>query len=85
MFQTANIQQHTHIGQCIHFPQTESDGIDFEIEYGVILNQTPMGVGSSAAVNYVGLLVLINDWSLRTYGPSEMKGGFGFIHAKPPQ
>ena len=25
----------------------------------------------------------INDWSLRTYAPAEMKTGFGWIHAKP--
>jgi fumarylacetoacetate (FAA) hydrolase len=29
------------------------------------------------------LLVQINDWSLRSFGPREMATGFGFIQAKP--
>ena len=29
-------------------------------------------------------MLIINDWSLRAFGPEEMRGGFGFLHAKPP-
>ena len=60
------------------------DDIDFEAEYGVITDKVPLGVTSDEALLHVRLLVVINDWSLRAFGPSEMKAGFGFIHAKPP-
>lgn len=58
--------------------------VDFEAEIGVITDAVPMGVAPEAALAHVKLIVVINDWSLRAFGPGEMKGGFGFIHAKPP-
>lgn len=58
--------------------------IDFEAEIGVITDFVPMGITPVAALAHVRLILLINDWSLRAFGPGEMKGGFGFIHAKPP-
>ena len=58
--------------------------IDFEAEFGVITDRVPRGVQPSEALVHARLLVLINDWSLRAFGPAEMKGGFGFLHAKPP-
>lgn len=61
----------------------EADGIDFEGEFGVVLAETPMGVDADSALDYVRLVVQINDWSLRSYGPREMKSGFGFLQAKP--
>jgi fumarylacetoacetate (FAA) hydrolase len=64
--------------------RSEADNIDFEAEYGVILGRTPLGVSPRAALAHVRLLVVINDWSLRAFGPEEMKAGFGFLHAKPP-
>jgi fumarylacetoacetate (FAA) hydrolase len=64
------------------FP-SEEYGIDFEGEYGVIVDDVPMGVTSEAAASHIKLAVLINDWSLRGYGPREMKTGFGFFQAKP--
>jgi len=64
--------------------RSEADAIDFEAEYGVILGRTPLGVTPEAALAHVRLLVIINDWSLRAFGPEEMKAGFGFLHAKPP-
>lgn len=60
------------------------DDIDFEAEYGVITDEVPMGVTEEEALRHARLLVVINDWSLRAFGPAEMKAGFGFIHAKPP-
>ncbi|WP_027531684.1 fumarylacetoacetate hydrolase family protein [Bradyrhizobium sp. WSM3983] len=60
------------------------DGIDFEAEFGVIVDNVPLGTTPDRALDHVKLLVLLNDWSLRAFGPSEMKGGFGFIQAKPP-
>ncbi|GLU33230.1 fumarylacetoacetate hydrolase family protein [Trinickia caryophylli] len=61
----------------------ERDGIDFEGEFGVVVGAVPMGVSGRDALAHVRLLVQINDWSLRGYGPREMKTGFGFLQAKP--
>jgi fumarylacetoacetate (FAA) hydrolase len=61
----------------------EAHGIDFEGEYGVIVDQVPMGCGVSAARERIRLLVQINDVSLRGFGPREMRTGFGFFQAKP--
>jgi fumarylacetoacetate (FAA) hydrolase len=62
---------------------SEADGIDFEGEFGVVCGAVPMGVSAQAALDSVRLIVQINDWSLRTFGPREMKSGFGFLQAKP--
>lgn len=62
---------------------SEAHGIDFEGEFGVICGPVSMGVSAQAALNSVCLLVQINDWSLRAFGPHEMKTGFGFLRAKP--
>jgi fumarylacetoacetate (FAA) hydrolase len=72
------------LGPCtdVPLPRVE-DGIDFEGEFGVVVGNVPMGVSAAAAVDYIRLVVLINDWSLRALGPREMKGGFGFVQAKP--
>ena len=66
----------------IPFPD-EEDGIDFEGEFGVIVDDVPMGVSADDAMQHIKLLVQINDWSLRTIAPKEMKTGFGWIQAKP--
>jgi len=62
---------------------SEQDGIDFEGEFGVILDEVPMGTTAEDAMAHIKLLVQINDWSLRTIAPVEMKTGFGWIQAKP--
>ena len=64
------------------FPSTEY-GIDFEGEYGVIVDHVPMGTTADAAINHIKLVVQINDWSLRAIAPIEMKTGFGWVQAKP--
>jgi fumarylacetoacetate (FAA) hydrolase len=61
----------------------EDDGIDFEGEFGVILDDTPMGVSTREAAGHIKLVVQINDWSLRNLAWREMKTGFGWIQAKP--
>jgi fumarylacetoacetate (FAA) hydrolase len=61
----------------------EALGIDFEGEFGVIVDRVPMGASPLEALGCVRLLVQINDWSLRALGPREMKSGFGFLQAKP--
>ncbi len=60
------------------------DDVDFEAEFGVITDAVPLGISPEAALGHARLIIMINDWSLRAFGPGEMKGGFGFLHAKPP-
>jgi len=66
----------------VPFPD-EAHGIDFEGEFGVIVDRVPMGTGAVDAMNHIKLLVQINDWSLRALAVPEMKTGFGWIQAKP--
>lgn len=61
----------------------ESDGIDFEGEFGVIVDAVPMGTSAAGAAAHIRLIVQINDWSLRAIAPVEMKTGFGWVQAKP--
>lgn len=58
-------------------------GIDFEGEFGVIVDAVPMGVTTEEAMGHIRLIVQINDWSLRTLAWPEMKTGFGWVQAKP--
>jgi fumarylacetoacetate (FAA) hydrolase len=60
------------------------DEIDFEAEFAVLTDRVPLGASAAEAMGHIKLIVLLNDWSLRAFGPVEMKSGFGFIHAKPP-
>ncbi|NPU67794.1 fumarylacetoacetate hydrolase family protein [Bradyrhizobium sp. 83012] len=62
---------------------TEADGIDFEGEFGVIVDDVPMAVSAEDAARHIRLLVQINDWSLRAVGAREVRTGFGFLQAKP--
>lgn len=72
------------LGACDDVPFVrEADGIDFEGEYGVIVDDVPMGCTPEDAASHINLIVQINDWSLRGFGPREMKTGFGFFQAKP--
>jgi fumarylacetoacetate (FAA) hydrolase len=61
----------------------EALGIDFEGEYGVIVDDVPMGIDADAAMAHIRLIVQINDWSLRALAGPEMKTGFGWVQAKP--
>ncbi|WP_298200737.1 fumarylacetoacetate hydrolase family protein [Novosphingobium sp.] len=58
-------------------------GIDFEGEFGVIVDAVPMGTSVADAAQHIRLIVQINDWSLRAIAPIEMKTGFGWVQAKP--
>lgn len=62
----------------------EALGIDFEGEFGVIVDFVPMGISAADAMGHIKLIVQINDWSLRTLAGPEMKTGFGWVQAKPP-
>jgi fumarylacetoacetate (FAA) hydrolase len=66
----------------VPFP-AEDLGIDFEGEFGVIVDAVPMGIPAEDAMHHIKLVVLINDWSLRSLAGPEMKTGFGWIQAKP--
>jgi fumarylacetoacetate (FAA) hydrolase len=61
----------------------EADGIDFEAEIAVVVDRVPMGTPAADALRHVKLVMLANDASLRSFAVSEMKTGFGWIHAKP--
>lgn len=71
-------------GPCdpVPFPDA-AQGIDFEGEYAVIVDEVPMGTPAAAAGQHIKLLVQVNDWSLRMLAVPEMKTGFGWIQAKP--
>jgi len=61
----------------------EAHGIDFEGEFGVIVGDVPMACTAARAREHILLLTQINDVSLRSFGPREMRTGFGFFQAKP--
>lgn len=58
-------------------------GIDFEAEVAVITDRVPMGLPSTKAGDYIRLLMLVNDVSLRNLIPAELAKGFGFFQSKP--
>jgi fumarylacetoacetate (FAA) hydrolase len=49
----------------------------------VITRDVPMGVTPEKAGDYIELLVLVNDVSLRNLIPNELAKGFGFFQSKP--
>jgi fumarylacetoacetate (FAA) hydrolase len=61
----------------------EAYGIDFEAEIAVITGDVPMGVSADHALQYIRLIMLVNDVSLRNLIPDELAKGFGFFQAKP--
>jgi fumarylacetoacetate (FAA) hydrolase len=61
----------------------EAWGIDFEAEVAVITGDVPMGVDAADAGEYVRLVMLVNDVSLRGLIPGELAKGFGFFQSKP--
>ncbi len=58
-------------------------GVDYEAEICVILDDTPQGVSADKALDYVRLVTICNDVSLRNLIPGELKKGFGFFNSKP--
>lgn len=61
----------------------ESEGIDFEGEVAVIVDEVRMRTRADDAESHIKLLLLCNDVSLRGYVPRELATGFGFFNAKP--
>ncbi|WP_434765932.1 fumarylacetoacetate hydrolase family protein [Pseudomonas triticicola] len=62
---------------------SENQGIDFEGEFVVLVDDVPMGCSAEDALGHIKLLLQINDVSLRALAPREMRSGFGFLQAKP--
>ncbi|AYC32336.1 FAA hydrolase family protein [Pseudomonas cavernae] len=62
---------------------SESQGIDFEGEFAVLVDAVPMGCAAEQAAGHIKLILQVNDVSLRALAPREMKTGFGFLQAKP--
>ena len=62
---------------------SEEWGIDFESEIAVVTGDVPMGVKVQHAGQYIRLLMLVNDVSLRNLIPAELAKGFGFFQSKP--
>ncbi|MBI3284003.1 MAG: fumarylacetoacetate hydrolase family protein [Burkholderiales bacterium] len=62
---------------------SEEWGIDFESEVAVVTGDVPMGVKVQHAGDYIRLLMLVNDVSLRNLIPAELAKGFGFFQSKP--
>ncbi len=61
----------------------EGWGIDMEGEIAVITGDVPMGVSVAEAGDYIRLIMLVNDVSLRGLIPGELAKGFGFFQSKP--
>lgn len=61
----------------------EDYGIDFEAEVVVITDDVPMGIDPAQAGQYIRLITLVNDVSLRHLIADELSKGFGFFQSKP--
>ncbi len=61
----------------------EAHGIDLEAEIAVITTDVPMGTPADKALDFIALVVLLNDVSLRGLIPEELSRGFGFYQSKP--
>ncbi|MEM9172864.1 MAG: fumarylacetoacetate hydrolase family protein, partial [Pseudomonadota bacterium] len=61
----------------------EAHGADMEAETAIITDDVPMGVSADDAGQYVQLLMIVNDVSLRGLIPGELAKGFGFYQSKP--
>ena len=62
---------------------TDDLGVDFEAEIAVVVDDVPMGVSAHDAMAHIKLVMLLNDFTLRTLTRSELPKGFGFMQAKP--
>ena len=67
----------------IVMPTDDGFGIDMEGEIAVITGDVPMGVPVDEAGDFIRLIMLVNDVSLRGLIPAELAKGFGFFQSKP--
>lgn len=63
--------------------EDEKGGIDFEGEIAVITGDVPQGTPAEDAGQYIELLMLVNDVTLRAVAAPELAKGFGFLQSKP--
>ncbi|HSI56448.1 MAG TPA: fumarylacetoacetate hydrolase family protein, partial [Ideonella sp.] len=71
-------------GPCDDYPfPLESDNGDFEGEFAVVVDDTPMGCSAALAQSKIRLVMILNDVSMRAHLFRELQMGFGFINAKP--
>jgi len=61
----------------------EAWGCDLEAEVCVITGDVPTGISVKDAPQYIRLVGLVNDVSLRNLIPDEIAKGFGFFQSKP--
>lgn len=64
--------------------KTTDWGIDFEGEIAVVTGDVPYHTQEADAGQYIRLIMLVNDVSLRGLIPPELGKGFGFVVSKPP-
>jgi len=67
----------------ILMPTDQGWGIDFEAEVAIVTDDVPMGVSVEDAADYIRLVMIVNDVSLRGLIPAELAKGFGFFQSKP--
>ena len=58
-------------------------GLDYEAEVAIVVDDVPMGTTVQEAGRHIKLVMLLNDFTLRTLTKSELPKGFGFLQAKP--
>jgi fumarylacetoacetate (FAA) hydrolase len=54
-----------------------------EAEVAVIVDDVPMGIAPAHAGSHIKLVMLLNDYTLRSLTKTELPKGFGFMQAKP--
>lgn len=57
--------------------------LDYEAEIAVVLDDVPMGVSVAEAASHIKMVMLLNDYTLRSLTRTELPKGFGFLQAKP--
>jgi fumarylacetoacetate (FAA) hydrolase len=74
----------TFLGPRDEIPLANPDwGCDFESEIAIIMDDTPQGVKPEEVEQYIRLVMLCNDVSLRNLIPGELAKSFGFFISKP--
>ncbi len=63
--------------------ESEEFGIDMEAEIVVVVDDTPQGTKPEDAGDYIRLIMLVNDVTLRGLTAPELAKGFGFFQSKP--
>lgn len=74
----------TFLGPRDGIPLANPDwGCDFESEIAIVMDDTPQGVTPDEVPQYIRLVMLCNDVSLRNLIPAELAKSFGFFVSKP--